>query len=561
MVTVPRVQGPSVDLVGIPDRGRINPRFDTSGQAALVGATRQAAGLAVGLFDQARQRADEAAVLDARRRLSEVERTFFDPENPESITAARGRNALGLPEKVLPKFQAAIAEIEKSLVGPQRDAFRNISLRNMEQFEGRVQQHVFRESENFLAATEQASLADISQRASTAAREGRMSDMDGEIGLAHAQLELQGQRRGLPAEAIKLAKDQFTSASLVSAVEGMLNTGDYRGAADFFRANLGQMQESDRGRIDNAVRNAELLIVQTDKANEIMGRFGTSDRAFSEAQKIEDPVLRDRVTSIIDRQAAAVERAARAADRANLASAYEAVFQADPGQGIEQVVQPGVLARLDPQAVLALDQFQKRRLSNTATVTDPREFERLAVLPPEELAEVDVNGLFVQGKLSVRDRDHWLKRQGDILNPKEDKAPSFASEAQMLEESFAVMGWQTKGKRNEKERGAFRVAFFEAERARARELGRTLTDDEKFQVINQLQVQLVRTRPGFFFDRTETRRAFEVPEDEISEFNIPPSTRQMIVETFQSEGVNNPTEEQIRRVFIGNSERFNRLNR
>lgn len=560
MPIVPRVDGPSTGLAPLPGV-RATAQADASGGRAIADSLRQVAGATMTIYQHEKAKADAAALLGARQQLADWENQQFDPNNADGIYAKRGKDALSLPDAVRPNFDAQVAQIEGGLTNDdQRAAFRRMAMQFGDQVMGRVQSYALQQNEQYMAATEQAAQQTFSERASTAAREGRFQDMAQEVQLAHDQIAAAGKRRGLSPEAIDVQQHAFTSQTLLSAVQGMLDNGNYAGAVQFYRANADDMMEDDRKRIDGAVRNADILNRATTESNTIMAQFGTGPSAVRQAEKIDDPVLRDHVVSAIDREAARRERLQNDYERALKGQAYDAIFKADPSTPVDKAIPPGVMAAMEPQDILALQAFQDRRLAGTATRTDPRVFERLSSLSPEQLAKEDIDGYFVKGQLSVDDRDHLKKEQDQILHPDPSKAPKWGSEDSMFSEAFNLMGVQPTGSGDAAKRGAFKTRYYEQERAAVHAKGKALTDDEKWKIVNDLMLKVSRENShlGGLFSTTQTQRVFEVPDTELPTYTVPADARAQILGAFKAQGVDTPTEAQIRNVYLRGAERFNR---
>lgn len=559
-ITVPRVDGPTVQQQGLTN-ARYTYNADAGPALAVASGLRQLGGAVAQIAEREQQKADDAAIMEAREQLAIWEREQFDPENPQGVMSRRGKDALGLGDAVSTSFEQRRAQIEQGLRNDrQRQAFRQVSF----QFGGQVRERVDRISQQeygrYLEATEEATLATLSERAATAGREGRLDAMAQEVALAEAAIDVQAQRLGLGPEVAAARKAAFTSSTVVATTNGMLERGDFAGAAAFYRANAEDMLEQDRARMDGVVRNAELEVKEVSEAQAIMARYGTSSAAIQAAEAISDPMLRDRVVSRIDREAARRKRAQNEADRAARRQAYDAVFSADPGARVEDVVPPNLLVRMDPMERMALEGFQERRLAGTQTRTDPRVYERLATLPPEKLATENLERYYADGALSLAHLQNLQAKQDAILNPDPAKVPRSATEAEIIAQQFRIMGLQPTGKRDEAKRGQFRMAYFDAEREAVAEKGRALTQPEQEQLANQLALRLSRDSTWLgIFPRTEEKRAFEVTPEQRREYTVPAAIRQRILDDARAQGYDALSEQDIREAYVRNAEYYNRL--
>lgn len=509
MPVVPRTTGPSVGQTITPN-ARLTVRADPSGPNAMASAMRQAAGVAQGFYEQEKAKADEAAILQARMALSGLEDELFDPENPKGILAKRGSEALGAMDLVSAEYEKRRMKIEAGLRNDdQRRAFARISFDFGDQLKGRVRTYAMQENEAYVEATEKASLQSVLERASLAASEGRDDALAREVTFAHQQIELQGRRKGLPAEAIALQKDAFTSQTLVTSVQSMVTQGNAAGALQFWQANADDLTAEDRTRLAPQMRRVELGVRETEEANRIMASHGTGSGAVRAAEKIADPELRDLVISRIDSEAGRRERAQRQAEQAYTESVLRKLLNSDPALPLEQVLSPEDQLRMDPRDVMTARNFRASLLRGEEVQTDPREYQRLWMMTDKELAATNVRQLVLERKLSPGDADRFLQRQQEILNPQPGKF-RWESEADMYRQAELSMGVDPSTPAGKRDAGKFRMAADRAIAEREAELDRSMTREEKWKVMNELMLPMTRERSFLGIDLAPASvRAYE----------------------------------------------------
>jgi hypothetical protein len=554
MPTVPRLSGPSVEQTIRPSAG-FTVQASTAGADAIAAGANKIADAFNAVYVKEKEKADQAAIFDARRRLSEWERGWFDPENENGVFAHRGKNARALPDVLHPDFDRVRSEIAASLDNDdQRAAFDNIAFQFGDQLNGRVNSFVMQENEKYVVETEAASLASLQEEAAVAAREGRFDAMANATQLALDQIRLTNTRKGLDEVTTQNEIAAFTSSTIVSATNGMLESGNYQGAVEYYKANAEDMVESDRARMDNTIRTADLLVRETSEANAIMARYGTGSAAVRAAEQISDPVLRDRVVSNIDREAARQERARNEGERAMTEGFYAKGFGIDPAKPMTEVFSPAEIAAMPPSTFLAIQGMRDRMLDRTATQTDPREFERLVTMPDNKFAEVNLTGLYADGKLSVQHLESLKARQEAIRNPDPSKQPRSMTEAEILGRTFTELGIPPSGGKpaDVARRGSIRLQYQDLEAAEVKAKGRELTQDEQQAIVQRLTLKVARETPVLFgwTTRTEERRVYEV--------EVPPAARQRIIGDITAEalrrGVPTPplTEDAIREAYFRN---------
>lgn len=557
MPVVPRTEGPSVAVNPLPS-GRMTVRADTQGADALAAGLRQIGGVLGEVAEREQSKADAAALFEARSRLAEWEREQFDPENPKGVAKRRGKDALGLGDDTARAFEEARSRIEQGLQPRQRQAFRQVSGEFGLRFRERVDRYAAQQYEGYLSANEEALLSQSLERAATAGREGRLDAMAAEVEIGHAVIDAQVRRLGLGSDVAELRKAEFTSRGLVATTAGFLEQGDYAGAVKFYRANAEDMIEADRTRMDGTIRNAELELREVEEAASIMATHGTGTSAIRAAERITDPMLRDRVVGRIDAESRRRERAQQQAEAALVARAYDAIAGTDPATPIDQAVPPEVLVSLNPRDRMALHNFQSARLRGEEIQTDPRLYADLSLMPSDKLIEVDLNRLVLERRLHPDHAKRFREQQEAIRNPK-DSTFRWSSEADMYRQAELILGVDPSTAKGKRQAGEFRMSADRAIAEREAQLDRSMSREEKWAVMNEQMLRLSRDSSWLgIIPRTEERFAYQVDPDELGEFNVPPSIRTQILADAAAQGYDNLTEAQIREAYVRNAEYYNR---
>ncbi|GGA75535.1 hypothetical protein GCM10011521_12110 [Arenimonas soli] len=556
MPVVPRVEGLSVAQAPLPN-ARFTVRADGRAGEAMAGALRQASAVAAEIGQREQQKADDAAMFEARSRLAEWERQQFDSENPKGVTARRGREALGLGDDQARAYEETRSRIEQDLQPRQRQAFRNLSGEFGLRYRERVDRYSSQQYEGYLAANEEATLTSLSERAALAGREGRLDAMADELLLAEAAIEEQAQRLGLGPEVAAARKADFTSRAMVATTSGFLEQGDYAGAVNFYRANADDMTETDRARMDGTIRNAELELREVEEAAGIMASHGTGPGAVRAAERISDPMLRDRVVARIDAESRRRQQAQAQAEAAVIAQAYNAVAGTDPATPIDRAVPPDLLVAMNPRDRMALHNFQSARLRGEEIQTDPRVYTDLSLMPSEKLLEVDLNRLVIERQLHPDHANRFRARQEEIRNP---KAASFrwSSEEDMNRQMVHTLGIAE----DKKAQGKYRMAVDAAVAQRERELDRSLTKQEHWQLLNELAVPVMRERSFLGIELSPARERYYQVQGETEGFYLDPAiterARNALTASRQAAGLPPPTDADVSTFVRANAERFNR---
>lgn len=544
---MPRV--PQYDEGQVQQRNLPGAGFSDAPSAAFGGqigqALQRAAGVAQQIGEQEREKADTALLLQADRELSEWEvQTLHAPET--GALNRRGKDALGLPDQLLPDYDSRVSAIAAKLNPRVAARFQALAAGRRDDVQKSLFRHVAAQSDYILeaeaAAYEQTAIANIAANADDPERVALEAER-----LWASQLATLT-RMGAPAEAIKAKKQQVEQAVHSTLLDQRLARGDYAGAIAYYD----QHREALGAKADEygaQVRQARLVLEETTLSDDLIGRFGAGPAAMAQARLIEDPVLRKRVESRIDREANRRERLQQQGERAIREQAWAKVEGADPTADLYALLSPAELAHLSamPGVLGQMESRMNARLNGLSVKTDPRVFDQLhrqIGTDPQGFAQADLTKFY--DKLAPADRDYFRKTQGAMADPK--KVAEAATETQQL--STYVWGplGVPQGPKGAEKRGAFMQAYFaEKEAFIAANGGRAPNDRERKEMMQRLMLPFVKNDmvPGWW--DTE-RRAFEVPRGEEGNFRaagVPVADRQQIIDAFQRNRGRAPTELEI----------------
>lgn len=236
-ITVQRVQGPEVQEQGLPGY-RNTTRLPADYNRGLIEGVQSIGTTVAGMFQKEQEKADLAQVMAAKRKLSDWERSWFDPANDKGVYAARGQAALGLDEVVAPDFDRHVSELATGMSDAARAQFEQIALSTRDSVLDRVQGYALREHDAYLGAEYEASVANSVQQAASAALDGRYDDQAREASFGLAAIRARAATTGEPAEATRIKEAEFLSTVHATAINGMLVNGDINAATDYLDANV-----------------------------------------------------------------------------------------------------------------------------------------------------------------------------------------------------------------------------------------------------------------------------------------------------------------------------------
>ena len=250
-VLIPRPNIPQVTAGGIPSV-RNEARIDNRGQLAAIGALQEGA---QDLTAKWQERNDTAALLKARRELSDWEVNTFSPANVEGVNKYRGGEALKAGADLTPKMDEQIGKIRESLTGTQRARFDAIAGQWRDGVSNRLNNHMDREHSQYIEREEASAIDRVSQDAvlAGAAEDFARQDQVANEAIVMRQRQLASQGYAPDSEYSRAATREMASSIRAQTVAGLVSSKPLEAAAylDKYRE---QMTPADRVRTQALVQ-------------------------------------------------------------------------------------------------------------------------------------------------------------------------------------------------------------------------------------------------------------------------------------------------------------------
>lgn len=445
---MPRV--PTITDNRVQERGLPNQRFSVSTNAETFGAG--AAKESVNSFSQyaieERKKADQLAVLDADRQLSEFETNILYSSD-KGVLNKKGKDAFGSVDYANQEFQKKVGEIEKGLSGDeQKLRFKQMANSRYKTINSTVQKHMASEAANY---DEQVTTAYIANEQDAAALNYFDKDRVG-LSLFRQQASLieQKERNGLPEEWLKYKIGEAKSKTHTSVIERMLANDDYTQAQEYFSEHKDDIDSKSISSVEKALKVGKLRGDSQKKTDEIMASADTVSDGLARAREIEDPEIRDEVAKRVKSRFAEQKLLEKKdLDRLYL-NAYEQLKQNPSGDPLD-VIEPGVFSKLSSEQQKALYSV------NTPGKDDENSWISFMDLNPKEMAGLSLSD-FQTKYWSGMNEDHrkqatqlWntaQKNQNDI------KLKSILSNKERIKNSLVQSGLYNaeKASMEEKER-------------------------------------------------------------------------------------------------------------
>lgn len=454
--------------------------FD-AGPAARTGRALSTVGstlLDISLQEQ--RKADDTQLLEGNRNMSQWEIDNLD--NPETgALAKKGKDALGLPDTILPAFDKRKSELAAGMNARAKARFIALADGRRQDIERKLFDHIGRQSEALNLAETEANESMALTEAAVNWRNPQRIETATDLGWAGRYARMN--REGAPPEAIKVAREQWEGKVKGTVLDQMLANRDPL-ALDFYKQNraaLGTAADDYAKQVDRL----QLQINETAEADRIIDKFGTGPAALAAARNIADPVLREGVEGRVDRQGVREERFRAEGERQISALAWSAAQRVPLGGSLEDVLSPKQIVQIDRVAGLraGIDRELQRKLEGTATKTIPATYEFLQRLPPDELAKVDL--WKYRGQLDAAAWDYFQDLQKKAQDPK--KHGEIVTLQQQLNTYSELLG--ITGENNNEKRGKFERAATDALNTEQTAKGKPLSYAERQTVLDRLIVE------------------------------------------------------------------------
>lgn len=401
MPRVPLSQGQQVERQARPN-ATLEARATPEDYGAAVGQGLQNLGQGVNQIAEVyRQRADQVAVLEADRKLSDLENELmYAPET--GALNRRGKDAFELPEQVMTEYERRAAEIEGELGGErQRQAFQRRRMARRNDINRSLQRHVAGEMQRYEAAETEAYVANA--RSAAVANFDDPERVGLEIARQRAAFVDHAERNGMPAEWTRQKIIESESATHADVVERMLGQGDDLRAAAYFEANKDGLAGADLQRVEKAVTEGSRLGESRRQADAILTEHSEDIAgALEAAGQISDTQVADATRTRI-RQFFADQRAA---EKQVHEQALETAQQAVEGGENPLDLSPSVRNNLTSAELSALETRYRQVNEGIEPTNDARKWLAFRELSSRDLQNMSSAELYAQYRPKL-DNSHW----------------------------------------------------------------------------------------------------------------------------------------------------------
>jgi soluble lytic murein transglycosylase len=248
-IQIPTIDGPSVRSrsIGAPQVRAQQP--DTS----MLELGQQVLGAAGKIYQKSAEDADNAALIAAEAQLSDWKTsTMFDQQ--AGVYSRKGRNALDITNQTMPQFDQQADKLGQSLTNERQKArWQQIVASQRTGLNSELNRYEFGERQRFYDETDEASL-----NSATTAAAAYYQD-PGQVAYYQNKgarvIAANGQRKGLPLEAINQNVQAFNSNVAVSVIDRMTQDDPLK-AQQYFAAASAYMTPDDQAKVDKVLGTA-----------------------------------------------------------------------------------------------------------------------------------------------------------------------------------------------------------------------------------------------------------------------------------------------------------------
>lgn len=547
MPVVPRYSEPQVREQGLPGV-RITPSAPIEafgGGDAVAGVFKAAQGAGDVMQKYAaeeKKKADQLAVLDADKKLSEMEtRLLYDPQM--GALNKKGRDSFGLPDQVMGEFGKGVQEIEKSLNNDeQRMQFRRSAISRQVDIDRQIQKHVSGEIRQYDSTVTESYLANERDAASANYHDPERVGMS--IARQRAALLDHANRNGLPPEWVNLKVTESASKTHTGVISRMLANGEDLAAKQYYDANRESISGADATHLEKSLEEGTLRGESQRQSDAIMNRGLPMADSLKAAKAIKDPKVRDAVVSRVEHEFSARQ----AAERQDREDAYKTVWTTLE-QTKEMPPNDANWAKLNPSEKHSIETRLAQLKAGLPRVTDPNTYYELYTLASSPVTRdqfLQMNLMEKHPKLSDQDFQEIVKLQSQLRKGDAQadlKLDGYRTNAQIVDGTLAQAGFDTTpkpGSDDATQVNQFRKTVDDKVVALQKSTGRPATNKEVQEIVDGLIIEGRVSGTGLFGFFQTKRRVFQQQPGEQLEFeakDIPAAERSKIESALRQRGV------------------------
>ena len=531
MPKVPRYEQ-QVREVGLPDvSSRVSAPIEAFGGGQADAS--QNIGKFVATIDKIKDDADQVKALDAANKLkAQKTELLFNPQT--GAYTKKGSNAFGVVDEYGKEFDKYAEGIEKDLSDNQKRYFREAYGREKLDLDDSLSKHLFKESEEFEDQTVESSLA--AHREDAVLNYTDMNKVRQSMLGQEEQIMKHAQRKGLPAQWVKLKVKDAESKTHSGIIKKYLADGNDTAAEQYFKANQDGFTAGDLEDVQTDLQEGVLRGKSMRASDVLFNKYQNSmSQAVSEARKIEDPRLRDETISRLKDNYALKEKA----DNERVENLHRSATDIIDQTGSVDKIPAEQWKQFSLSERSALKSYAKAKAEGAGIATDWAKYYELKIeMPRDEFINTNlVKYKPVLGDAEFKELSTLQAglRKGDSRSSKQ--LDGYRTDAQIVNDALAAAGYKTGSGAStaQKEKvNQFRKQV-DDEVVRLQEQTKRKASNQEIQsIVDSLMIKGV-TQAGILWD-TKKRRFELDPGEEFQDIEVPEADEKAITEALKSRG-------------------------
>lgn len=533
------VQSQSLPNVQVNPNAASGFRDVANSASKITDALSRTGQLAAQYVGNERKKADQVKAMQAESELLKSKNDLFYNDK-DGYYKQKGQGALESMGDYEERYQKKVSEIESTLTSDrQREMFRNKALAVGVEVNGSLQKHAFSEGQKYDEQQSKSYLENLKTDAvlnySTPGKVGaNLVEME-------AKINEYADRNGLDEESKTALLRDTKSKTHSEIMNRMVNEGDEKLASSYFNTVKGDLSSDDLVRIEKVLEEGKIRGEAQSYEDQIFSKHGGSmSQAMAEARKIDEPKLRDEVTSRLKSRFALADAEKR--DRVeNLHRSATDIIEA---QGSVDAIPREQWAQFSLSERSALRSYAATKNKGAEPETKWEvyyDLQQLAANPSTKEQFKDLNLLEKRNDLSDAEFKELTKLQAGLrkgAKGAENELNGVRTNKQIVDDSLRQAGFDLKNDTDEVV--LFRRSVDEEVRQWQDNNKKKINSKELQGIVDNLMIQ-GKTKDGFFGFFQGEKRLFELKGDEDKfEFeaeNIPKSEKEKIVDTLKRRGL------------------------
>lgn len=465
-------------------------------------------------------------------------------DSKEGAMTRKGEAAFGVVDEYGARFDKDAEDISQNMLknDRQRQIFEQIRLRKRTEFHQNLERHTFTERERFQEEVLQTGLSTAKEDAVLNYQNpGKIQES---ITMQKALLQSQIPAKGK--DWYEAETKRVESQTHTAVIGRMLANGQDMLASQYFKENKEAFSGQDVARVENSLKEGTLLGESQRQTDAIIQKTGSLQQALQMAKSIEDPKLRDAVSSRV-RDEFSLRKAAETDARERIFQGMTNVLEQNGGD-IDSLrrTQHDKWTLLPMAERKALEDWARMKREGTPPSTDWDLYYELKTRASSDATKggfLTENLKLYRAKLADTEFKELVSLQSSMRtgdSKSNEILSGYRTHSQIVNDTLSAAGFDPSpkaGKEEARKVNLFRRKVDEEIITLQTKTGKKATSEDVQRIVDNLTAKVI-TKPGIFWDTK--KRVFELEANEtfaIDVKDIPRGERLKIEEALRSNAV------------------------